>query len=165
MSQFFALGSQSTRVSASASVLPMNSGLISFRMDGLDLLAVQGTLKNLLQHHSSKASVLQLSAFFIHWVLRGAKRAPDTLLADSYWIPLRTWDVVLAHSLLADSDRRGTSLLMPGHTFLAARLGWESEGWHHSSATGTTLIHSQQDSPITFWRQYLDPPSIFLIVS
>ena len=41
------------------------SGLISFRMDWLDLLAVQGTLKSLLQHHSSKASILQLSAFFI----------------------------------------------------------------------------------------------------
>ena len=40
-------------------------GLISFRMDGLDLLAVQGTLKSLLQHHSSKASVLRRSAFFI----------------------------------------------------------------------------------------------------
>ena len=40
------------------------SGLISFRMDWLDLLAVQGTLKSLLQHHSSKASILQLSAFF-----------------------------------------------------------------------------------------------------
>ena len=39
-------------------------GLISFRMDGLDLLAVQDTLKSLLQHHSSKASILQLSAFF-----------------------------------------------------------------------------------------------------
>ena len=39
-------------------------GLISFRMDRLDLLAVQGTLKSLLQHHSSKASVLQHSAFF-----------------------------------------------------------------------------------------------------
>ena len=41
------------------------SGLISFRMDWLDLLAVQGTLKSLLQHHSSKASILQRSAFFI----------------------------------------------------------------------------------------------------
>ena len=41
------------------------SGLISFRMDWLDLLAVQGTLKSLLQHHSSKASILHLSAFFI----------------------------------------------------------------------------------------------------
>ena len=40
-------------------------GLISFRMDWLDLLAVQGTLKNLLQHHSSKASILRCSAFFI----------------------------------------------------------------------------------------------------
>ena len=40
-------------------------GLISFRMDWLDLLAAQGTLKSLLQHHSSKASVLQCSAFFI----------------------------------------------------------------------------------------------------
>ena len=39
-------------------------GLISFRMDGLDLLAVQGTLKSLLQHHSSKASILRRSAFF-----------------------------------------------------------------------------------------------------
>ena len=42
-----------------------HSGLISFKMDRLDLLAVQGTLKSLLQHHSSKASILQHSAFFI----------------------------------------------------------------------------------------------------
>ena len=41
------------------------SGLISFRMDWLDLLAVQGTLKSLLQHHNSKASILQLSVFFM----------------------------------------------------------------------------------------------------
>ena len=41
------------------------SGLISFRMDWMDLLAVQGTLKSLLQHHSSKTSVLQLSAYFM----------------------------------------------------------------------------------------------------
>ena len=54
-------------VSASASVLPMNeySGLISFRMDWLDLLAVQGTFKSLLQHHSSKVSILQSSVFSI----------------------------------------------------------------------------------------------------
>ena len=42
-----------------------HSGLLSFRMDWLDLLAVQGTLKSLLQHHSSKASILRCSAFFI----------------------------------------------------------------------------------------------------
>ena len=52
--------------SFSFSIIPSKeiSGLISFRMDWLDLLAVQGTLKNLLQHHSSKASILQPSAFF-----------------------------------------------------------------------------------------------------
>ena len=49
------------------SIYPSNeySGLISFRMDWLDLLAVQGTLKSLLQHHSSKASILHHSAFFM----------------------------------------------------------------------------------------------------
>ena len=53
--------------SFSFSIGPSNehSGLISFRMDWLDLLAVQETLKSLLQHHSSKASILQPSAFFI----------------------------------------------------------------------------------------------------
>ena len=65
VSQLFAWGGQSTGVSASASVLPNeHPGLISFRMDWLDLLAVQGTLKSLLQHRSSKASILQCSAFF-----------------------------------------------------------------------------------------------------
>ena len=53
--------------SFSFKISPTNEhpGLISFRMDWLDLLAVQGTLKNLLQHHSSKASILLCSAFFI----------------------------------------------------------------------------------------------------
>ena len=53
--------------SFSLNISPSNEhpGLISFRMDQLDLLKVQGTLKSLLQHHSSKASVLQRSAFFI----------------------------------------------------------------------------------------------------
>ena len=53
--------------SFSFSISPSNEhpGLISFRMDWLDLLAVQGTLKRLLQHHSLKASILYLSAFFI----------------------------------------------------------------------------------------------------
>ena len=53
--------------SFSLSISPFNeySGLISFRMDWFNLLAVQGTLKSLLQHHSSKASILQCSALFI----------------------------------------------------------------------------------------------------
>ena len=66
VSQLFESDGQSIGVSSSASVLPMNiQSLISFRTDWLDLLAVQETLKSLLQQHSSKASVLQCSAFFM----------------------------------------------------------------------------------------------------
>ena len=65
MSPFFTSGGQSIG-SFSFSISPSNeySGLISFRIDWFDLLAVQGTLKTLLQHHSSKASILWHSAFF-----------------------------------------------------------------------------------------------------
>ena len=65
MSQFFASRGQSIGVSASVSVLPMNLGLISFRTDWLDFPEVQGTLNSLLQHHSSKASILWCSSFFM----------------------------------------------------------------------------------------------------
>ena len=63
-SQFFASGGQN--IGFSFSISPSNEypGLISFRMDWLDHLAVQGTLKSLLQHHSSKASIFRHSAFF-----------------------------------------------------------------------------------------------------
>ena len=72
MSQLFTWGGQSTGVSALASFPKEHLGLISFRMDWMGLLAVQGTLKSLLQHHSSKASILQCSAFFIvhTWLLK-----------------------------------------------------------------------------------------------
>ena len=65
MSQLFTSGGQNIGFSFNNSPTNEHPGLISFRMDWLDLLAVQGTLKNLLQHHSSKASILCLSAFFI----------------------------------------------------------------------------------------------------
>ena len=64
MSQLFTWGGQSTGVSALASVLPMNTQDWSLLMDWFGLLVVQGTLKSLLQHHSSKASILWCSAFF-----------------------------------------------------------------------------------------------------
>ena len=64
MSQFFASGGQRMSFSFSISPSKEHPGPISFRMDWLDLLAVQGTLKSLLQYHSSKASILQHSAFF-----------------------------------------------------------------------------------------------------
>ena len=65
MSQFFTSGGQIVGASASASLLPKNiPGLISFKIDWFDLLAFQETLKSLLQHHSSEATILRLSAFF-----------------------------------------------------------------------------------------------------
>ena len=70
MSQLFASDGQSIGASVSASVLPMNTQ-DWFPLDWFDLLAVQGALKSLLQHHSSKASILWRSAFFIvhTWLL------------------------------------------------------------------------------------------------
>ena len=65
MSQLFALVVKVLGISFSISIYSRYSGLISFRMDWLDLLAVQGTLESLLQHYSSKALILQCSAFFI----------------------------------------------------------------------------------------------------
>ena len=65
----------------SFSIIPSKEipGLISFRMDWLDLLAVQGTLKSLLQHHSSKASILQRSAFFTVQLLHPYKTTGKTI--------------------------------------------------------------------------------------
>ena len=65
MSQLSTSGGQSIGASASESVSPMNNLLISFRTDWFDLLTVQGTLKSLLQHHSSKVSILRPSVFFM----------------------------------------------------------------------------------------------------
>ena len=65
MSQLFTSGGQNWSFSFNISPPNEHPGLISFRMDWLDLLAVQGTHKSLLQHHSSKASILLRSAFFV----------------------------------------------------------------------------------------------------
>ena len=101
MSQFFASGGQSIGVSASASS-PSNeySGLISFTFVWIDLLAVQGTLNNLLQHHSSKASVLQCSAFLMvqlsHLYMtarKPSKKSDTTELLNNNGL----WDVLYVH--------------------------------------------------------------------
>ena len=75
--------------SFSFSISPSNeySGPISFRTDWLDLLAVQGTLKSLLQHHSSKASILQLSTFFI-------VQLPNPYMTTGKTIGLTRWTIV-----------------------------------------------------------------------
>ena len=84
--------------SFSFSIIPSKEipGLISFRMDWLDLLAVQGTLKSLLQHHSSKASILQCSAFFTvqlshPYMTRGKTMKSDTVSTVSPF-PMKWWD-------------------------------------------------------------------------
>ena len=75
--------------SFSFSIIPSKEipGLISFRMDRLDLLAVQGTLKSLLQHHSSKASILQCSAFF-------TVQLPQPYMTTGKTIALTSWTFV-----------------------------------------------------------------------
>ena len=75
--------------SFSLNISPSNEhpGVISFRMDWLDLLAVQGTLKSLLQHHSSKASILQCSAFF-------TVRLSHPYMTTGKTIGLTTWTFV-----------------------------------------------------------------------
>ena len=77
------------------SISPSNeySGLISFRMDWLDLLEVQGTLKSFLQHHSSKASILQCSTFFIVQLLHPYMTTGKTI-ALTRWIFV--WKVMVA---------------------------------------------------------------------
>ena len=87
--------------SLSFSISPSNeySGLISFRIDWLHLLAVQGALKGLLQHHSSKASILRCSAFFIvqlsHPYMTTGKTTALTRLPlpveGTNWSPLTQW--------------------------------------------------------------------------
>ena len=65
MSQLFPSGGQSFGASASVSVLPVNIQLVSFRIDGFDILAVRGTVKCLPQHHKLKASILCHSVFLM----------------------------------------------------------------------------------------------------
>ena len=69
------------------SIIPSKEipGMISFRMDWLDFLVVQGTLKSLLQHHSSKASILQHSAFFFTVQLSHPNMTTDKTIALTIW--------------------------------------------------------------------------------
>ena len=84
--------------SFSFNISPPNEhpGLISFRMDDLDLLAVQGTLKSLLQHHSSKASILWLSAFFTvqlsHPYVTTGK--PIALTRQTFFGKVKNWNEI-----------------------------------------------------------------------
>ena len=95
----------------SFSVSPSNeySGLISFRMDWLDLLAVQGTLKSLLQHHSSKASVLQCSVFFIVKLSHPYRTIGKTIALTQFS------SVQFSHSVVSDSAIHGVAEIGRAH--------------------------------------------------
>ena len=82
----------------SFSISPSNeySGLISFRMDWLDLLAVQGTLKSLIQHHSSKASILWYSAFFMVQLSHPSKHDYWKMRRDGWMVSPTQWTWVWA---------------------------------------------------------------------
>ena len=104
MSQLFTSGGQKYWI-FTFSISPSDeySGLVSFRIDWFDLLAVQRTLKSLLQHHNSKSSILQHSAFFMgsrgknlgvvcHSLLQGTMFCQDSSLCPIHlWWPCRVW--------------------------------------------------------------------------
>ena len=94
MSQLFASGGQSIGISASASVLPKN---ISFRIDWLDLLAVQGTLKSLLQHHT-KASILQHWAFFIVQISHPYMTTRKTIVLTKWTFVGKVMSLLVSHN-------------------------------------------------------------------
>ena len=103
--------------SFSFSISPLNeySGLISFSIDWLDLLAVQGTLKNLLQRHSLKASVLQCSAFFMVQLSLG--------MCSVFWVTSVMSDSLQPHGLyparlLCPWDSPGKNTRVDCHTLL-----------------------------------------------
>ena len=94
--------------SFSFNISPSNeySRLISFRMDWLDLLAVQGTLKSLLQHHSSKASILRCSAFFM--VLSGTLFFGPVLWVWGQWIGANSNSSKKYWGILSTTSRFGS---------------------------------------------------------
>ena len=121
MSQFFPSGGQSIGVSALAPVHSNEySGLISFRMDWLDLLAVQGTLKSLLQHHSSKTSIL-CSAFFIVQLSHPYMTTRKTI-ALTRWTFVNKLMFLLFNTLSRFVIAEGS--LTHTHSFVYAREPW-----------------------------------------
>ena len=139
MSQLFASGGQSIGVSASTSVLPISlehPGLISFRMDWLDLLTVQGTLKSLLQHCSPKASILLCSAFFIVQLSYPYMTTGKTI-ALTRWAFVDTVMSLLSNML----SRLVITFLLRSKRLLISWLQSPSDIWTHSNSHAHIYIH------------------------
>ena len=121
--------------SFSFSISPCNEylGPISFRIDRFDLLEVQGTLRSLLQHHSSKASILQCSAFFIVQLSLSWVYVPTSQLITSqvtFWL----WQVKPSHVTRPRPEMPGTKSLAEG-----GLMNNPVEGWRF---LGGWIIHS-----------------------
>ena len=99
VNQLFASGGQRIGVSASASAFQWIFRVDSFRIDRLDLLAVQGTLKSLLQHHNAKASILQHSAFFIVQLSHLYMTAEKTIALSIWTFVSKVKSLFLIHYL------------------------------------------------------------------
>ena len=115
----------------SFSIIPSKEipGLISFRMDWLDLLVVQGTLKRLLQHHSSKASILQYSAFFTVQLFHPYMTTGKTMALSRWTFVGKVMSLLL--NMLS---------IYVGHNFPSrsgGRLSWATPRPRSSGCTGT----------------------------
>ena len=116
--------------SSSFSISPSNeySGLISFRTDWFDLLVVQGTLKSLLQHHSSKASILWHSAFFMTFLVAQMVKSLSTMRET--WVQSLGWEDPL------ERKWQSTPVLLPGKSHGQRSLvGYSPWGSQESDTT------------------------------
>ena len=131
----------------SFSISPSNEhpGLISFRMDWLDLRAVQGTLKSLLQHHSSKASILRCSAFFI-------VQLSHPYMSTGKTIALTRWTFVgTVMSLLFTMLSRLVTTLLPRNKCLL--ISWLQSPHSSSECRPSVLFHIREKSTLLKKRQ------------
>ena len=145
--------------SFSFSIIPSKEipGLISFRMDWLDLLGIQGTLKSLLQHHSSKASILQCSAFFTVQLSH-----PYMTTGKTIALTRRTF-VGKVMSLLFNMLSR---LHSRPHFFF-----YRGTAWYRQQTTVVQIMHSGAKLPgFTFWfsletldKSFNETPVLFLL--
>ena len=110
------------------SISPSNkySGLISFRTDWFDLLAVQGTLNSLLQHHSSKASILQCSAFFMVHLSRGYMTTGKTIVLTMWTFASKVMSLLF--NKILEPKKRNLSLF-PFFPHLFAMKWWDQMPW------------------------------------
>ena len=160
MSQFLASGGQDIGVSASTSVLPMNIqdwfplGWTSYSpWISLDLLAVQGTLKSVLQHHNSKASILQRSAFFIVQLSHPYMNTGKTIALTRWTFVESESEVAQSHLTLCDP----VVCSLPGSSihgiFQARVMEWVAISFSRGSSqpTGQTHVSHIAGRHFTVW--------------